>query len=437
MKQTLLVLLLSGVLYGTAPAQTKLTAPLPHQQLSVAKNPEAVGVSPERLRRLDAALKAIVDDGKVPGLVAILVRNGQIVYHQAYGLADVATQRPQRTDDIFRIASMTKAITATAVMMLYEEGKFALDDPISRYIPEFKNPKVLKSFSFADSSYTTERAGSEITIRQLLTHTSGLGYGVIDGDERFRAMYHKAGITDLFTTAPVRIGESVRKLAALPLHHQPGEKYVYSEGLDVLGYFIEVVSGQPFDVFLRTRLFEPLGLKDTHFYLPEAQRARLVPIQKPDSARKWVPYPVTFYDPNYPATGAKTFFSGGAGLSSTARDYAVFLQMLVNGGTYNGQRFLSRYTTELLTVSNQTGTLYGGEAGYMHFSLGFSVVTPKGQDRGLGRAGKFNWGGYFNTNYFADPQEKIVAVLMKQTRDVSGDTSEATFIRMIYQTLDN
>ncbi|WP_373514157.1 serine hydrolase domain-containing protein, partial [Persicitalea sp.] len=398
-------------------AQTKLTTNIPNQKLVEAKNPEAVGMSPERLQRLDNVMKGFVTDNKLPGIVAILVRNGQIVYHQAYGLADVATQRPMKKDDIFRIASMTKAITATAVMMLYEEGKFSLDDPISKYIPEFKNPTVLTSFRFSDSTYRTEPAKSEITIRHLLSHTSGLGYGMIDGDERFKAMYQKAGVTDLFTTQPISVGESVRKLAKLPLHFNPGEKYSYSEGPDVLGYFVEIMSGMTFAEYLRTQIFEPLGMNDTYFYLPEAKANRLVTIHKAVNG-SWESFPTTFYDPDYPRKGAKQFFSGGAGLSSTAKDYATFLQMLVNGGAFNGKRFLSRVNTELLTVSNQTGTLFGGEGGPEHFSLGFSVVNPIGHDRGLGSVGKFKWGGYFNTNYFADPQEKIVAVLMKQTQSV-------------------
>ncbi len=436
MKLRLLAILLLAGLYLPLAAQTKLTTPIPYQKLIDARNAEAVGMSTERVQRLDNVMKSFVTDNKLPGFTAILIRNGQIIYHKAYGVADVATQRPMKQDDIFRIASMTKAITATAVMMLYEEGKFGLDDPISKYIPEFKNPTVLTSFRFSDSTYTTQPAKSEITIRQLLNHTSGLGYGMIDGEERFKALYQKAGITDLFTTEGVTIGESVRKLAKLPLHFNPGEKYSYSEGLDVLGYFIEVLSGVPFDEYLRAHLFEPLGMKDTYFYLPQEKGNRLVTIHRPENGQ-WAAFPVTFYDPDYPRKGAKKFLSGGAGLSSTARDYATFLQMLVNGGAYGGKRYLSRVNTELLTTSNQTGTLYGGETGPMHFSLGFSVVNPIGHDRGLGSVGKFNWGGYFNTNYFADPKEKIVAVLMKQTQQLTGDTSEATFIRMIYQALDD
>ncbi len=424
------------LLSGAVPlwAQTKLTTPIPHQTLMEAKNPEAVGMSAERIQRLDNVMKSFVTDGKLPGFTAILIRNGQIVYHKAHGLADVATQRPMQKDAIFRIASMTKAITATAVMMLYEEGKFGLDDPISRYIPEFKKPTVLTSYRFSDSTYTTQPAKSEITIRQLLTHTSGIGYGAID-DERFKTMYSKAGIVDAWTTNSYTIGENIKKLARLPLHFNPGEKYSYSEGLDVLGYFIEVLSGMPFDQYLRTRLFEPLGMKDTYFYLPEEKYNRLVTVHLPDN-EGWTAAKGEFFDIDFPKKGAKTYFSGGGGLSSTARDYGTFLQMLINGGAYNDKRFLSRTTTELLTVSNQTGTLFGGVGGPVHHSLGFAVVNPVGHDRGLGSVGRFDWGGYFNTNYFADPKEKIVAVLMKQTVD-ADENSTATFLRMLYQCLDD
>ncbi|MCX8108363.1 MAG: beta-lactamase family protein, partial [Verrucomicrobiae bacterium] len=203
--------------------------------LSVA-SPAAAGISASRLERIDAMLKQAVDDKEIPGAVALVARNGKIVYWKAFGMADNAAGRPLKTNDIFRIASQTKAITATAVMMLWEEGKFQLDDPISKFIPEFKNPQVLKSYNDEDGSWTSEPAKTEITIRHLLTHTSGIGYGVIDGDERFRKIYARAGIVDLFTTEPVTIADNVKKLARLPLHHHPGERFTYSEGLDVLGY---------------------------------------------------------------------------------------------------------------------------------------------------------------------------------------------------------
>lgn len=399
--------------------------------------PESVGFSSERLSKLDDVFQNSISKGELPGVAAIVVRNGKIVYNKAFGMADNQTNRALKKDDIFRIASMSKAITSTAVMMLWEEGKFYLDDPISKYIPEFKNPTVLKSFSFKDTTYTTEPAKGEITIRQLLNHTSGLGYGVIDGDERFKAMYKKAGITDLFTTEPIKISESIKKLAKLPLHHNPGEKYLYSEGLDVLGYFIEVISGMPFDEFLRKRMFEPLGMTDTYFYLPDSKVNRLVSVQKPKKDGGFERYPVTFYDPDYPIKGAKTFFSGGAGLSSTAKDYATFLQMYLNGGELGGKRFLSRKTIDAI-LSNQTGYLFGGEKGDSFFGLAYSVLRDIGEDKGgIGSEGTFTWGGYFNTNYFADPKEKIIGVIMKQTQGTTGDNLNNLFRQVIYSSLDD
>lgn len=382
-------------------------------------SPESAGMSPERLARLDAMCAKAVTDGMAPGVVALVARHGAIVYHKAFGMADNAANRPLKRDDIFRIASQSKAITATAVMMLWEEGRFQLDDPISKFIPEFKNSGVLATFNEHDVTWTTEPVKRPITIRHLLTHTSGIGYGVIDGDARFKKIYAKAGVTDLFTTEPVTIAESVKKLAKLPLHHHPGEKFTYSEGLDVLGYFIEIVSGMPFDVFLRTRLFEPLGMTDTGFYLPAEKAGRLVAVQKPENGN-WVRYPVTFYDPDYPIKGAKTFFSGGAGLCSTARDYATFLQMYLNGGELNGVRILSRTTIKTI-MSNQAGDLFGG--GDKHYGLAFGLITEKGLAKGgEGSVGTFDWGGYFNTQYFADPEEQTVGILMKQTQGGADET---------------
>ncbi len=374
--------------------------------------------------------------GQVPGLVALVARHGKIVYHKAFGLADNAANRPLKRDDIFRIASQTKAVTATAVLMLWEEGKFRLDDPISKYIPEFKNPQVLKTYNDADGTYTTEPAKSEITIRHLLTHTSGLGYGAIDGDERFKKIYAKAGIKDAFTTEPVLLADNVKKLARLPLHHNPGEHFTYSEGLDVLGYLVEIASGMPFDEYLRIHLFEPLKMTDTAFYLPDSKAARLVAVQENKNG-VWSHWPVTWYDPDYPIKGAKTFFAGGAGLSSTAKDYATFLQMYLNGGELGGKRFLSRTTVES-ALSNQTGELMGGKNTEQYYGLVFAGLTAEGQAKGgRGSTGTFSWGGYFNTQYFADPREKIVGILMKQTQGPTADNTGEVFKQLVMQAVDN
>lgn len=426
--------ILMVVLAVTAIAQTKSIKKSPPL---VEGTPESVGISSERLERITTMLEKAVSNGDVPGAVALVARNGKIVYYKAFGKSDNEAGKDLKRDDIFRIASQSKAITATAVMILWEEGKFKLDDPISKYIPEFKNPKVLKDFHYADTSYTTVPAASEITIRQLLTHTSGVGYGIID-DEPFKMIYGKAGVTDLFTTKDITIGESVRKLAKLPLHFNPGEKFSYSEGLDVLGYFIEVVSGMPFDQFLKKRIFDPLGMNDTGFYLPDEKANRLVKVQHPVNG-EWKHYPVTFYDPDYPIKGAKKFFSGGAGLSSTAKDYATFLQMYLNNGELNGVRLLSRTTVEAI-MGNQAGNLFWDFGNYSgkHYGLAFSVLDQKGQDKGgQGSVGTFEWGGYFSTSYFADPKEKIVGTLMRQHQRAKSDNTEWSFRLLVGQAIDD
>lgn len=395
-------------------------------------NPQEVGMSPERVAKIDKMLSEEINRGSIPGAVALIARNGKIVLHEAYGTDNGETKIPLQKDAIFRIASQTKAITATAVMILWEEGKFRLDDKISDYIPEFKDARILEAFNASDSTYTTTAAENQITIRDLLTHTSGIGYGVIDVDERFKKIYAKAGITDLFTTEKISISENIKKLAALPLHHEPGEAFTYSEGLDVMGYFIEIVAGIPFDQFLRTRIFEPLGMNDTWFYLPEEKQHRLVTVQEKKDG-KWVNYPVTFYDTDYPKTGAMTFFSGGAGLSSTAKDYATFLQMYLNQGELNGVRLLSRTTISSI-MGNQIGSIWDGPK---HYGLAFSVLNEKGEIAGgEGSIGTFDWGGYFNTQYFADPEEQIIGIIMKQTQGTLQDSTGWKFRQMVFAAID-
>jgi CubicO group peptidase (beta-lactamase class C family) len=363
-----------------------------------------------------------------------VARKGKIVYHKAFGTSDAETKRKLQKDDIFRLASQSKAITATAVMMLWEEGKFQLDDPISKYIPEFKNPKVLDSV-LADGTYLTKPADKEISIRHLLTHTSGIGYGVIDSDARIKKIYKDAGIIDLFTTKKITIATNIKKLAVLPLHHNPGEKFTYSESYDVLGYFIEIVSGMPFDRYLRTHIFEPLEMSNTAFYLPKSKENRLVAVQT-NAAGKWTNYPTTFYDPKYPITGAKQFFSGGAGLSSTAEDYAKFLQMYLNNGELNGIRLLSRTTIKVI-MANQIGDLFPKNP-ESFYGLAFRVQTNQGEGAGgNGSIGTFSWGGYFNTSYFADPEEQIIGILLKQTQKIKKDDTGWKFPILVGQSIDD
>ncbi len=418
-------------LFINAEAQTKSRQKSP--ALAEA-SPESVGISSVRLARIDNMLEQAIAQNQAPGVVALIARNGKIVYWKAHGMADHAAGKTLQRDDIFRIASQTKAITATAVMMLWEEGNFRLDDPISKYMPEFRNPKVMTSFSYRDTTWRGVPASREITIRQLLTHTSGVGYGAIDGDERFGMIFGKAGIVDAFTSENITIEENIRKLAQMPLHHHPGEKYTYSEGLDILGYFIEIISGVPFDEFLKTRIFDPLGMNDTRFYLPEEKAGRLVAVQYRERDQ-WKKAPDTFFDADYPIKGAKTFFSGGGGLSSTAKDYAAFLQMYLNGGEYNGNRLLSKTTVKTI-MGNHTGELYGGKDKY--HGLAFAVLTEEGENKGgQGSAGTFDWGGYFNTQYFADPAQQVIGVIMKQTHGPTNDETGWKFRQMVFQAIED
>jgi CubicO group peptidase (beta-lactamase class C family) len=428
--------ILSALLLSLSLAGQAQTASIKRSPPLIEAAPARVGMSAERLAHIDTLCRKAIADGDVPGVVALVARRGKIVYYKAFGSAEPASNRELKRDDIFRIASQTKAITATAVMMLWEEGKFRLDDPISQYLPAFKNPQVLKTFDPATTNYTTEPAKSEITIRQLLDHTSGIGYGAIDGDERFRGIYRQAGIIDAFTTEPVTLAENETKLATLPLHHNPGEHFTYSEGLDVLAYLVEVLSGMPFDQFLRQRLLDPLGMSDTWFYLPDDRAARLVPVETKRDGQ-WVRAPASFFDPDYPVKGARKFFSGGGSLSSTARDYATFLQMYLNGGELGGRRFLSRTTVQTI-LANQTGDLMGGKNAERYFGLAFGVLTQAGQDKGgKGSVGTFEWGGYFNTQYFADPQEKIIGILMKQTQGSTPDKTGDLFRQLVMQAIDD
>ncbi len=431
MKSIIITFLLGLALTASAQTQSIKNSP----PLS-ADSPESVGMSTERLERIDTMCEEAVSEGDIPGAVALVARHGKIVYWKAFGMADNQTRRHLKKDDIFRIASMSKPITSTAVMMLWEEGKFRLDDPVSKYIPEFKNPRVLESFEAGDGSYTTVPAKSEITIRHLLTHTSGLGYGQIDKDERFKRIYEEAGITDLFTTENNSLEENVKKLAKLPLHHHPGENYTYSIGYEVLACLIEKLSGMPYDEFLRKRLLDPLGMNDTWFYLPKDKAKRLVSVQHPSDDGQWVRYPVTFYDPNFPIKGEKQYFSGGAGLCSMAKDYATFLQMILNGGELNGIRFLSRTTIQSM-LSDQIGDLRGKNMN-RYFSLMFSVTNEIGVSvGGRGNVGSCATAGYFNTQGFTDPKEGYIGVLMKQTQNAKSDDTGWQFRLLTGQAVDN
>ncbi|MGZ3880779.1 MAG: serine hydrolase domain-containing protein [Flavisolibacter sp.] len=384
-----------------------------------------------RLKRIDSFVNSYVQKDWVKGVVTIIVKDNQLIQYKGYGYSDAATKKPMPADAIFRIMSQTKAITSAGVLILYEQGKLLLDEPVSDFIPEFRNQVVLDKFDPKDSSYTTVPAKRSVTIRDLLTHTSGIDYADI-GSNTMKAIYAKAGIPSGLGSFDDDLLTEMKKLGKLPLAFQPGEKFQYGLNTDLLGCLIQVISNQTLDEFLRKNIFEPLGMKDTYFNVPSSKASRLATVYTEDDNHNIIPWSHTFrhIDPDYP-TMNKHYFSGGAGLSSTAFDYAVFLQMLLNGGVYNGKRILSPRTVEMMT-SNQLDFHYNGTN---DFGLGFDIVTDKGANLGPRNKGSFSWGGYYGTNYWADPKEKLVCLIMtQQTPNTHGDLANK-FTALVYSSL--
>ncbi|NOW95542.1 serine hydrolase [Mucilaginibacter sp. SG564] len=397
-------------------------------------NPVSEKFSVERLQRIDHLIESNIDSGYINGAVALIARNGKIVYNKSFGIADVEQKKLMENDNIFRIASQTKAITSVAVMMLFEEGKFLLDEPISKYIPAFAHPKVIDLYNEKDTTYTTVPAKREITIRDLLTHTSGIEYAQI-GSPRMNAIYAKSKIPGGFVADKIRLADAMDRLGKLPLTHQPGEKWTYGLNIDVLGYLVEKVSGKTLDQFFKERIFDPLGMKDTYFYIPAAKQNRLVAVYTPDKQGhlvKWSASTLPGIDFDYPKT-AGTYFSGGAGLSSTIKDYAIFLQMMLNGGVYNGQRLLARHTVEMMT-ENQIGDLYINPD-KDKFGLGFGITTPTSSAKLGVSPGSFAWGGFYGTLYWVDPKEHLVCLLFIQNWPLPHNAIQDKFRALVYQAL--
>jgi len=398
----------------------------------------SVKVSPERLKRIDKLLQGQIDSGLIKGAVAFIAKDGKIIYYKAFGVDDADKKTPMKKDAIFRIASQTKAITSVAVMMLFEEGKFLLDDPVSKYLPAFKDQQVIDRFDIKDSSYTTKPARRPITIRDLLTHTSGIDYPLI-GTDTLRAIYAKADIPIGQVSDPLLLSDAMNRLGKLPLAHQPGDRFTYGLNCDVLGYLVEVVSKMSLEQFLKERLFKPLGMVDTYFYLPSSKYSRLVAVYIADDKnrlRKWEEKDWPYLDIDYPKAKG-TYFSGGIGLSSTIKDYAIFLQMLLNGGQYNGQRILSKHTVAMM-ISNQIGNVQWNDPQFYldRVGLGFAITTKAGQARIGQTEGSYEWAGIMNTFYWVDPKEKLVCLLFMQQIPFSWTWADKYKVA-VYQALDD
>ena len=405
------------------------------QKVMPLTTPEAAGFSSERLKRLDREMNEWVKSEWMQGGAALIIHNGKIAYYKAVGYNDLETKSTLLKDGIFRIASQTKAITSVAMMMLYEEGKFLLDDAVSKYIPAFKKQQVLDKFNAADTTYTTVPAKSEITIRQLFTHTSGLGYAQI-GSKEANAIYAKNKLTAGIGVQDDNLLDAMNRLGKLPLMHQPGEKWTYGLNSDLLGCLVEVISGITLDDFFYTRIFTPIGMKDTYFHIPSQKANRLINLYREDSTGHLVKAGNNMLNgpvgTNYPLV-ISTYYSGGAGLSSTIYDYGIFLQMLLNNGVYNGNRILSRSSVRLMTM-NQIGDLSRGDD---KFGLGFQIVSEKGSARTPAQTGTYGWGGAFATSYWVDPKEKMVLLFYRQLQgSTHGDVVEK-FRALVYQAIND
>ena len=378
-----------------------LAAPLTARDVPLGK-PEDVGMSSERLRRIHEAIQRHIDTGEISGAVTLVARRGRMVHFEAHGLMDTESKRPMEKDAIFRIASMSKPITGVAVMLMLEEGKLRLNDPVSRFLPEFKDPKVAVPKGNSGQFYVVP-ADRELTIRDLLTHTNGLmtgGVGSKAGPPR------PASGDTLATYIP--------QLAAVPLDFQPGTQWAYSgyAGPDTLSRIVELVSGQPYDEFLHTRIFQPLGMKDTFFYPPDGRRPRLATLysKSPKGLLK---------AENQDGFSLKTYFSGGGGLMSTAEDYLQFAQMLLDGGELHGRRLLSPKTVDLM-ASNHVGDMFNGKLGRPAHGMGYGLLVGIVEDSvaaGLRVSnGSFGWDGAYGTQTWIDPREKMVTIVMIQTQ---------------------
>ncbi len=371
-------------------------------------SPEEVGMVSDSLNLIKEHIQWAINGEYIAGGVALIAKDNQIVYNEAVGFSDRKKTKPLKVDDIFRMASMTKTITTMAVMQLYEDGKLNVTDPVSKYIPEFTNSQVVEKFDSETKEYTAKPAKSELTIHHLLTHTSGIPY--YTGHPVAGPIYAPHGIVESWTKNPVVLKENIAKIGGVPLIHEPGTKYTYGLSIDILGRIVEVISGKSLDTYFMENIFTPLEMKDTYFYLPDSHKNRLVDLWItedldisvfPDWARE-----------DFPINGAKTYFSGGGGLSSTAMDYLKFANSILNKGSSDKHKLLKKETVAMM-MQNQIDTVTGPNGA--KFGYGGSVYI-KDSNNGI-KAGRFGWGGFFQTIYWVDPERNIVAILLTNARN--------------------
>ena len=421
----------SNHVFAVAVVAAALLVPGLAADSAVISDPTTAGFAADRLVRIDKSLQGYVDRNEVAGVVGLIARRGQIVYHKSFGHRDVETKDPMSNDVIFRIASMTKPIASVALMMLWEEGRFLLRDPVAEHLPEFARMKVAVPVDPGDTArgpYKTVGAQNSITIQHLLTHTAGLANpyrGVTRGLYNQLREDRKPDGT---------VGDYVTALAKLPLNFEPGDRWEYGPATDVVGRLVEVLSGMTLDEFLKRRIFEPLGMRDTHFYLPAEKLPRFAALYQPDDAGKIV----LQEKPDENSRWVKephVYFSGAGGLVSTTSDYLRFHQMMLNGGELDGVRILSPRTVRLMTV-NHTGEraiwLRGEGFG---FGLGYSVTTDLGRSAMPSAEGTYGWGGAYCTVFWVDPEDEVIGILMTQVRPYTHLNIRKDFQTLTYQAI--
>ena len=399
---------------------------------------ESVGMSDATLEQVDNHILKYVEDNKLPGGSFLIAKQGKIIYQKSFGYRDSKKKKAYGEGDIWRLASMTKAVTSVAIMQLYEQGILDLDDPVHKYIPAFKNQVVLDTFNPADSTFTTVPVQKDVTIRNLLTHTAGIVYGNFNPG-KLMAVYEKFDMNVGFSHETWSTEEWINRLAKVPLAHQPGAKFSYGLSMDVLGRIIEVASGIPLDKYFHRHIFEPLGMEDTYFYLPKDKIDRLVGVYT-NAGGNWrttVELGMTA-GTAYPKLGPRNVFAGGAGLSSTTIDYATFIQALVSGGgNILGNKALSEMSRDQMpdVITNYKPDRY--QASGSSFGLGFTVYLDSPTKRSPKSPGTYEWGGYFNTKFFIDPQEEMIFVGMTQIAGFNDNAFWEDMYKLIYQAIEN
>jgi CubicO group peptidase (beta-lactamase class C family) len=419
-----------GAAPAAPPAQPKpATAPaMPHHGMAKSRH---AGFSAERLKRIDDVMQKYVDDGKISGVVGLVLQNGQPVYEKAFGFADREAQRKMTVDTIFRIASQTKAITSAAILMLVEEGKIGLDQQVGDFIPTYKKTTV--AVKNAAGEVTFEPARRPITIRQLLSHTAGISYGTSADVAKLyeeKGLGPAAGFGWYTADKDESVCVSMERLGTLPFVAQPGEAWVYGYNTDILGCVVEKASGMPLDQFFEKRITGPLGMKDTQFFVRPDQRNRLAAVYRSGEDGKAERAPEGSRGQGHYADGPRKNFAGGAGLTSTIRDYAKFLEMIRNDGVANGVRFLSARTVKLMRT-NQVGTLHSTNG--LGYGLGFETTDRFGAN-GLDSEGAFGWSGAYGPIYRIDPEADLSILMMVQLTPNTTDI-RTKFPTMVYQAL--